>query len=85
MRKVPSGFSSVTGSSCMPNALVRNGWPKRVRSEHGLELELEEVVVEVVHDVGFAEASPSRRLADQPERRLAARQSEPSFPPIKPS
>ena len=73
MRKVPSGFSIVTGSSCMPNALVTNGWPKRVRSDQWLELELEEVVVEVVDDVGFLEADPAARLADQPVRGLAAR------------
>ena len=36
MRIVPWGFSSEIGSSCMPNALVRNGWPKRLRESSGL-------------------------------------------------
>ena len=36
MRNVPSGFSGATGSSCMPNALVTNGWPKSVRRMSGL-------------------------------------------------
>ena len=63
MRSVPSGFSSEIGSSCMPNALVRNGWPKRLRASERLELELEEVVVQVVDDVGFSEADPAGGLA----------------------
>src|ERR1700733_14018388 len=37
-----------------------------------LELELEEVVVQVVHDVGFAEAHPAGGLAGEPQRWIAA-------------
>ena len=70
----------------MPNSLVTNGWPKRFRSTERLELELEEVAVEVVNDVGFLEADPAGRLADQPYATASPRDG-PSrrLPPIKPS
>ena len=69
----PAGFSIVDRVVVHAEGIGDERLAEQGPLDQRLELELEEVVVEVVDDVGFLEADPARRFADQPQRRIAAR------------
>ena len=83
MRRVPVGLFQRDRAVVHAERIGQERLAEEVARQQRLELELEEVVVQVAHHVGFAEAHPAGRFARcirAPDRRAM-----PSLPPIKPS
>ena len=81
MRSVPVGLLERDRAVVHAERVGQERLAEEVAREVRFELELQEIVVEVVHDVGFAEAHPASRLAG--ELQPVASTSDPSRPPIK--